>query len=41
MRTETTESANKHLVSFNEVDFLKALEQFKSFENIKVELKRH
>jgi len=40
MRTETTESANKHLVSFNEVDFLKALEQFKSFENIKVELEK-
>ena len=38
IKTKTTESANKYLVSFDEKAFQTAFEQFKAFEQIKVEL---
>jgi len=38
IKTKTTESANKYLVSFDKNAFETASEQFKNFENIKVEL---
>jgi len=40
IKTKTTESANKYLVSFDKKAFETALEQFKNFENIKVELEK-
>jgi len=40
IKTKTTESTNKYLVSFDKNAFETALEQFKNFENIKVELEK-
>jgi len=42
MRTETTTSqgTNKYLVAFNEIDFNKALEEFKNFEGLKNSLEK-
>ena len=40
IKTKTTESTNKYLVSFDKKAFETALEQFKNFENIKVELEK-